>query len=1011
MNAKIIERNTHAETLRLAVREINDRRARYGFSPDRRYILFVPDKYTLLAEKLLYGESGGAFDAEVLTIDRLRYKLEEYAGGSGAEKPLSRLGAVLWVRRILSENADSLVCFRRSAHFAGFGETMYDNLCQLAASGLAPDDLPDDVAGLTGKKLHDVKKIYAAFMQNMRGKYVDSAGGMLLLDKMLGACGAYFAGADVFFACYDAFMPLQNRIVQKICALCGEGHAYVYTAAGRLEIEGKRIEEYAAPSRADELKAAAVRIRALRERGVPYDDMGVIVPAADTARLKRIFTEYGIPYFADEKYALSSHPLARYLSCLFAAAQTGTNANYIRLSKSPYCGVSAADADVFENYVLGTALPEWGMTRAFSFEPGDPVLAGALPVAEAVRAKLAALVRGVHKENVHNGADLGRAIVQAMPPNEAEITAQFNALFPGVRGEIAAQAAVLEEVFALPVPFALLTEALEESFSLKEVGVIPNRAHTVEVGDVSAFRASGKKYLFAVGMQEGEAPKVLHDDGLLSDADLAQVAAHGDKKAVIEPSVEARNARAAAELNAVLSGSENLFLSYCTAQPPSPVLARIHELRAVRASSPESERLRLSERDEAARKLLLALCPTPAAALELYLIGKADCDAGGDGLGFENELAAALSGRVPALSGRCERVACAASLYAARRLSVSRVQEYFACPLRCFLRYGLKLKARPDGQVSPLDLGTFLHRVIELFVAGGAYDEPQSTVPAIVAFVRENEPQLLRGADERFMAELTGEAVTLAGVVAAQLRKGDFAAAYTEAAFGKEGAPLRGRTFTLPSGQTTAEGVIDRLDVADNGGAGLARVIDYKTGHAEFSYADIYYGRKIQLPVYLKVAQENGYTPAGMFYFPLSAGFSDDSKSHRLRGIFDERYAAEMDGGLRTPLYASDVVCATAAKQSAPDKTVLRKTGSAAVRGETLAAVCDYAEAVFAAGAAEMQSGYCAAAPLGGGNECAYCEVKDVCTALGGKTRERTKRHIKCEWIETVQAAQKETDK
>ena len=64
MNAKIIERNTHAETLRLAVREINDRRARYGFSPDRRYILFVPDKYTLLAEKLLYGESGGAFDAE-----------------------------------------------------------------------------------------------------------------------------------------------------------------------------------------------------------------------------------------------------------------------------------------------------------------------------------------------------------------------------------------------------------------------------------------------------------------------------------------------------------------------------------------------------------------------------------------------------------------------------------------------------------------------------------------------------------------------------------------------------------------------------------------------------------------------------------------------------------------------------------------------------------------------------------------------------------------------------------
>ncbi|MDE6398718.1 MAG: hypothetical protein K2L51_05300, partial [Clostridiales bacterium] len=554
-------------------------------------------------------------------------------------------------------------------------------------------DLPDNIEGVTGKKLHDLKIIYAAYEQATRDRYVDASGRLRLLLAILDKDASYFADTDVYFACYDEFTPLQRSVVGKICALCGAEHAHIISPLCALHLAGKTIEEYAAPTRADELKAAAARIRTLhRARGVAYDDIGVVAAKPYTARLKRIFTEYGIPYFADEKYALSSHPLARYILDLFSAVLSGSNENYVRLSKSPYCGVDPADADAFENYVRGTALPEWGAAHAFTYEPSDPAVAGTLPVAERVRARLTALTRGVRKEEIRNGEDFCRAVLAALPPDEAEITAGCKGIFPGAAGEIAAQAAVLAEVFPQKVSFALLIEALKESFSLKEVGVIPNRAGTVEVGEISVFRASRKKYLFVLGMHEGEVPETLSDNGLLSDRDIERVAAHGDGSVRIEPRVDERNARAEEETFSVLSASGALFLSYCESETPSPLLDRIARAYPVIPSSYERERLDLAGIDGNGNRtargrdgaLLLRLCPTPAAALELYLSGASALAAGGEGSGFERELAAALGERIPAVAAHGDTVKQAGELYAARSISVSRVQEYFSCPLRCF---------------------------------------------------------------------------------------------------------------------------------------------------------------------------------------------------------------------------------------------------------------------------------------------------------------------------------------
>ena len=991
---------TYADALRTAVKLIKKRRAERGFDPERKYMLFVPDKYTLLAEKLLYGDNAGAFDAEVLTVNRLCYKVCEYSGGEMA-KPLSRLGAVLTVRRILGENESRLHCYRNSARFAGFGGIMYDNICQLASCGLRSADIPDGESGVIAEKLHDIKLVYSEFEKLTAGEYVDAAGRLMLLDRMLAVNAGFFDGAVAVFACYDGFTPLAARIVGRICSYLGRDNAVIVGAECLLDVKDKAAEEYVAPSRADELKAAAVRIRALAAGGVRYGDIGVIAPGADFNRLKRIFDEYGVPYFTDEKYALSSHPLARYLLDLFAAVKSGSNENYIKLSKNPYSGISGPDADVFENCVYALCLPEWSMDDKLEFDVSDERLEKEVETAERVRRKLHAAVRAVDKKSACGGDGFRKAVINAIPACEEEISTLYSDKFPNARGEIETAVSVLGEVFPEGTDFGKLIDALKECFAVKEVGVIPNRADTVEVGDVTAFRASGKKHLFVLGMHDGEIPAVMRDEGLLTDDDLRAIGALGEYGAEIEPSIETLNRRAERELYSVLSSSGDLFLSYCSDCAPSPVLLRVKkECGKLTASGTQAERESLM-RDDGTKNadMLYYLCPTEASGAELYLIGKNDMDAGGIGYGFERELRAAIDG-APDKTIRADTVFDAGRLYR-DKTSVSRIQEYFACPLRCFLRYGLRLGPRPDGQVSPLDLGTFLHRVIELFVAGGDLSDPKITVPQIVGYIRENEPETLRGASDDFVRELTDEAVYIAAVVARQLDAGSFAPKFTEAGFGKKDGAFGALALFAGDGEISVEGVIDRVDVADIGdGKYAARVVDYKTGFSEFNLSDIYYGRKIQLPIYLKVVENGGYAPAGMFYFPFSSGFAEDRNSYRLRGLFDAAYAREMDRALCEPSTASEVVAARSTKNSSFERPLLNKSGSG-VDGGTLRGVCDYAEKIMGVGAQEMKQGYCAPSPLASGSrsECAYCELGAVCSAFGGEIRERNKTPVKADFI------------
>jgi ATP-dependent helicase/DNAse subunit B len=167
------------------------------------------------------------------------------------------------------------------------------------------------------------------------------------------------------------------------------------------------------------------------------------------------------------------------------------------------------------------------------------------------------------------------------------------------------------------------------------------------------------------------------------------------------------------------------------------------------------------------------------------------------------------------------------------------------------------------------------------------------------------------------------------------------------------------------------KGKIDRVDIWRD----FARVADYKTGSlygARFDMTDFYYGKKIQLPLYLNILIENGYRPAGAFYFPLSYGWKKGNEPRRFSGIFNEsdEILEAFDPAFSEREAESGLIeMKRSAKGTAPKNFAHTES--------ELAAVTLYAVRVFERACAEIACGYIAPSPFS--EACAYCDCRLMC--------------------------------
>jgi ATP-dependent helicase/DNAse subunit B len=316
-------------------------------------------------------------------------------------------------------------------------------------------------------------------------------------------------------------------------------------------------------------------------------------------------------------------------------------------------------------------------------------------------------------------------------------------------------------------------------------------------------------------------------------------------------------------------------------------------------------------------------------------------------------------------------------------VSVSRLENFYACPYSHYFKYILSLKRRKEARFDGTENGVVVHAVLEKFlkplIKRDVYGELEAdkleaaikrdVYRYFAAAVAENDYGVFMEKPDtaRILLRLRDESVQTALGVYALYKRSRFKPSLLEARFGKA---LKPPALEVNGKKIELRGVIDRVDMKD----GRFIVIDYKTyKSADLSLKDVYFGRRIQLYVYMK-ALENalGVKSAGVFYLPVYPAYTEEGKTrfkYAGHALADEQTLNEIDC-----LFGTD-----AAASALPDKRD-RKGGLSPdvfLSDGDFDLIGNYVGALAAKAALETERGYIKPSPSE--NYCSLCDFSSVC--------------------------------
>lgn len=776
---------------------------------------------------------------------------------------------------------------------------------------------------------------------------------------------------------------------------------------------GAGVRAQTAANPYDELVQTASEIaRAVREDGLRYRDIAVIT--RDISRYKTllpsVFGRYSIPFFLDLRADPQSSALVQGMLAAVALCG-GLRADPLQLAKSPLMGLDAQTAGELENYcfVWSVRPQQWhspflrhpdGIREGMSEEA-----AGRLARIDAARKRIIEPVKRLQQAmRAQDGETLARAMAGFLDEIHAadNLTAFADGMEPAARLKFLDEQAlmwdhlmrVLDLFASLPKSVRLTTaralELMELSLGAAEIATPPLTLDEVPVGTADRMRPEGPKAVFLLGAVEGEFPASPPSGGLLSDAERRRMAQDGlTLRTESDRFLDAERMfcyRAATAASARVSVScpradakgekltpSQLFLRAAALAQPMPAAALPEAQTA--ASAEIAWAGRLSE-NGAEAQTLRELCRV--------LLPK--------------ERFSRLEGAAERPPHRLLDRSVARRLFGGRmRVSPSRLERYYRCPYSYFMRSGLRTLPRQKAELTPLEAGTLIHRVLERMVSAyggrGLAQLDDATIRAEiraqtdrylaerVGEINEVPKRLLYGFHK--VGEWLFELVRRLGEEFAQSR---FEPAAFELAIGEAGAVAPLVLSTADGGEVLVEGTVDRVDIAQLDGKRYVRVVDYKSGRKTFRLSDVFYGLNMQMLLYLFSIWENGAgaladtLPAGVLYLPAMGGYQagargDDQKfsekrlrQYRMNGLILSEPAVlaamEADGkGIYIPVRAgqseSDAL-ATLAQLG-----MLRRLVEERVR----------------AMAERLHAGEITACPTGHGEDapCRHCDYRGVC--------------------------------
>ncbi len=777
----------------------------------------------------------------------------------------------------------------------------------------------------------------------------------------------------------------------------------------------------------EEADAAAATVARLVSEGARYGEIALIARSAERydGILDSALERYAIPYYTSRRRPIATMPEIRLVyAALAVAAYDWQTEDVIAYLRTYLTDLSPDECDPIEEYAYLWKIRgkrwwddiPWNMNpRGFAeeFTDGDEVKIAMLnDLRDRFVPPLRAFCEAFQKITTVRSASeaLYRFLTDLQVPEKLEASAEENRrrgdrmmadtqlqVWNCLMDALDQLVRISGEELTEPALYGkLLNLLLKDS----DIGTIPSGQDQVTVGSAHLLRGKGIRHAVLLGVCEGVFPSREGSGGYFDDRERSELTAANLHFA------EGGESLIHDELyyfyTAATCPSHSLTVTYTAAEGPSMAV------RALTALFPEqitpehpadwSAEAWVYNRESALYYGLTHREDEVGKALLAYLAEEAV--AGGKIRAAAAGLAVAECRLSPALM---ERII-------PRRLELtpSRLERYVNCPFSYFCRYVLSLSEPKSGEFEHNDVGTFVHKLLEVLVPRVAASAAEITTEEISRMVDAEvavyQQQMLRDWQDPRLTRLFQRAKPFANLLlrrfVGEFQTSAFRPVACELQVGQGGVPPL--QIPLPDGGSVGvRGVVDRVDSLELDGHYYLRVVDYKTYNKTFSKDEVAKGLDTQMLLYLfslcesndpavreqiRLPEGAEPTPAGILYINVGTSGIPATAAEAADGQMDGYFAS------------SGLLCSgedlSLVKSMEPDLagryipvTLDRKGNlSAASRraltdAEGFAALKAEIYQVIGGVGSQIRGGVADAAPLADGEHdgCQFCKMRPIC--------------------------------
>lgn len=922
---------------------------------------------------------------------------------------------------------------------------------------------------------HSLSQPEMAVLEALEARGARLTLGLVMAPEMLGAQTGWWTMHTAFQASYRFYetlvrtgMPLQVEAVDAAGSVIADvaplaRHLFGYETPAH--DGGGAVEIWKAPEPEQEIVHLAGFLRRLvQKEGMRWRDFHVTTnqPQVYFPLIERVFKQYGIPAFIDERKDLSAHYLVRYLlnaldmvqyhfayPMVFACLQTGLSG----LSEDE---VVALDVFARAKHLRGTMYFDGRY-----FVPPDAHVRGRRM--EALRAQEEAARRAHEKftaffqpfyEDLRECTtvrDFSTVVYHFLTAPELldafhATDAQKSPTQLETDGQIVeVLVALLDQLVAtigeMPVSLEQYARILGEGLGEASLGIVPPAQDEVQVVELGRARTGRARVQVIVGMSDAWLPSqgvsrtvfIREEKRWLEEAG---VSLRYDEARILED-------EALCLYEALTKAEERLILSYPLGYGSAAMNESVFITRTRQILPGVVEKSLLAAREEVLPYLEWESLKLATDWLRRYEAQPALAAEEQEGVRWAASVVRYMEEARPELAPFLrdglyytnlreklspEVVERLYPSFAEGRVSISELESWQGCPYKHFLRYGIRPEENLDYTLASDEIGTVLHGTLDQLTRDLRqhpewleWDDAAICAQMDAYLTAEEERQLdgQRKSEARNAAvleKLRRQGHKAGRFIIRQLRESAFTPRFNEVAFGEE-APILPAIYLDLGGQILRiEGRIDRVDTWRQGDKVYARVIDYKSGFNSFDIARVWAGLDLQLLLYLRavLGWRQAPLPAGVFYLSLKKPFVDTTSLDEdeiteliaadllMDGVFidDAEVIAALDRGVREGKHQ---VIAFKGRGKEPDNSL-----SADLLERLLAHTVTLAKETVQA----VLDGDIRVLPLeekqkGG---CAYCDYGAICRFEKHRSgnRERTIEAVK--WKDVKDALAKEEE-